>query len=48
MKSLDRSNESDGSLHVEVIKVHLNQSNITDMCVVRHEPDLSLEKAGWL
>ena len=41
-----RSNESDGSLLVEVIKVHLDQSNITDMCVINDEPDLlSLEEA---
>ena len=41
---IGRSNESDGGRDVEVIKVHLDQSNITDMCVVEVEPDLSLEE----
>ena len=39
-----RSIESNRGLHVEVIKVHLDQSNIRDMCVVKDEPDLNLEK----
>ena len=40
-----RSNESDGSPLVEVIKVHLDESNIADMYVVNDEPDLSLDEA---
>ena len=39
-----RSNESNGCLHVEVINLHLNQLNITDLCVVKDEPDVNLEK----
>ena len=35
----------DGGLHLVVIKVHLDQSNIANMYVVNDEPDLSLEEA---
>ena len=41
-----RSNQSDGSREVEVIKVHLDQSNIADMYVAKHEPNLGLEEEG--
>ena len=43
-QSCGRSNESDGGLHLVVIKVHFDQSKITDMCVVEVKPDLSLEE----
>ena len=32
-----RSNEPNRGRDVEVIKVHLDRSNITDMCVVKYE-----------
>ena len=45
MKSLEANQMKLTEVFIEVIKVHLDQSNITDICVVKDEPDLNLEKA---